>query len=147
MGEIPQEIPIEEQVKQDPKFAHLLKSNPEYCEKIVKLSEKKQQDSSDRHANFWLDYLSKYNTLVGGFCDVLDKNDPEQQQSHSEAVVEWLNDFVQVAIDSTSTSIFETNRTANGWTRRIAMFENNPEEVDQHAGIIMQTPIELASLT
>ena len=141
----PRPLPPEEQIKQDSRFSYILKVYPQFAPNVVGILKSQEEDPTGRHANFWVDYLSKYSTLCREFRRGLTIGDEEQLGEHSEAVVEWLNLTVLPCMATTDNSFFDLPR-ANGVALRMSNFENNPDQVDAHTERIMQTPLDLLNL-
>jgi len=66
----PQPIPLEEQLKQDPRFSYLLQVSPELTPTVAGLISKKP----DQHSAFWLAYLQCTNTYLNGMDANFGKN-------------------------------------------------------------------------
>ena len=64
MAEIPQQLPLEEQVKQDPRFNNILLVNPPFLDTIANLVEKSEQNPNSIYPDFWIKYLTIFNAMV-----------------------------------------------------------------------------------
>ncbi|MDO8269923.1 MAG: hypothetical protein Q7T54_04610 [Candidatus Levybacteria bacterium] len=64
MTEIPQQIPLEERVKQDPRFNNILLVNPPFLGTISNLVETSEQNPSNIYPDFWIKYLTIFNAMV-----------------------------------------------------------------------------------
>jgi len=98
----PRPLPIEEQIKQDPRFSYILEVNPGFVDQLVLLFTAQEQDPNSKHSEFWTNYLDVYDAYMLAIRQVL--SDPveelseEEWETHKESIREFLDEDIIEAI-------------------------------------------------
>ena len=106
MSEIPQPIPLEEQLKQDPRFSYGIKLAPELTGCIVSLFSHKQEQPESKHSRFWLAYLEREFAWAKNYQDGLESIGESAREHRLIEEGRFIFD-VMPAIVATDDSYFE----------------------------------------
>jgi len=102
MTEVPQNIPFEEQARQDLRFEEILRVCPDLMEKLILLLNEQADDPENIHSKFWLLYLERVNAIHIKMAEGL-----ENPSSHDSIFGARINTEVIPAIEGTDRASFQ----------------------------------------
>lgn len=137
MTEIPQQLPIEVQLKKNIKFVHLLGIVPDYSGKVVELTGVKENNPEDVHSSMWLEYLTSLNVIA-------EMLKIEEGELNHEEMRRVQNKAFAATLVKVSLAIEKTRHRADleGSMAKIStgLAGLSSDDIDWHYDVIMDLP-------
>lgn len=150
MTEIPQPLPLEEQLRQDSRFNYLTRLSPSLVNSLVPLVEVSNEDKDQLHPKFWLVFCERYNMLAKGIREEVQEELQYNGQSlddiveHEWEVANWLDEEVIQTIEVTRIPGFFTKKSPGRLLSAVNQMNN--EIIMEYEPLILGIPRRLREM-
>lgn len=142
MVENPQQLPIDEQIRQDPRFSRLLEISPEFVEPLAAAMTESEKEEYKSYSRFWLGYSQGYNRLVGAVTIEVGKKGKKQLEKFEKRQLALMSKLM-ILTHNPATFDSENGQRLLGCVD--AILKDN-SDVLEYEGLFTDLLVEVANL-
>lgn len=142
MSEIPQQLPFEEVLKQDPRFSRLLEVSPEFGQPLAAVITESEKEEYMSYSKFWLGYTEGYNRLVGAVTTEVGKKGKKQLEKFEKRQLALMSKLMILTHNPT---VFESE-SGQRLVGCVEAILKDKSDVLEYEGLFSDILVEVADL-